>query len=184
MIEATTSNRRQKAVEDGGKLDAACRELQKRYPFKGTLGFFITQGEPTADQRKAIRAFKTPLQACSFAQFYALLVDAREYVECRKKYPFGSARDPKTDDAQALDQYETIDLVDDNGTQHSVSDIAALVQQGRRVALLGDYGAGKSMTLREVFLHLAEERRRRRLDSSRFCSICGTTRVSRILPKL
>lgn len=151
VIEATTSNRREKAQKDGAKLDRACRELQSKYPYRAVKGFFVTRDKPTTDQRQVIDKFPTPIQACSFNQFHSLLIKAEEYLACRNNYPFGSARDPETASHKLLEKYIPIDLIDDKGNVHSVSDLCENLSAGGRCVLLGDYGAGKSMTMRELY---------------------------------
>ncbi len=99
IIEATVSRRLDKAEKDGKKLKEACAGLSREHPFKRVKGYFVTRSEPTADQRKAIKALKTSdVVACSHAQLRAQLIDSREYLATRTNYPFGSARNPLSGD--------------------------------------------------------------------------------------
>ncbi len=158
LIEATTSRTKVKAEQDGKKLDALARDYGRKYPMHAVKGWFVTMDEPTADQRDAIRRLKnTAITAVSFAQFRSRLVDARTYLDDRLNHPFGSAR--------ALDEvgsyrnpgpYVRLDILEVGGAGEvwSVSDIVDSLLGGHRIVMLGDFGAGKSMTMREVFLTL------------------------------
>lgn len=57
--------------------------------------------------------------------------------------------------------YIPLDLLDlENGLQYSVPDIADGLSAGESYTLLGDYGAGKSMTLRQIYFSLRDKYRR------------------------
>lgn len=117
----------------------------------------------------AIKRIGSPVAAISYASFRSRLIDSRAYLEARSDHAFGSARDPETDGFRVKDTYVTLDFVDavDHRTQYGIAAIAEALDGGRRVVLLGDYGAGKSMTLREVYLH--SRLRHSKDDSARFC---------------
>jgi len=168
-IEATTSSAKEKAEKDGRKLKALTDQLARKYPYKAVKGFFITRGDPTAHQQDAIRKIGAPVAAISFAKFRARLIDSRAYLEARNDHAFGSARDPETDDVQIRDKYVSLDFVEivNPARRHSVIDVIDAVAGGHRVVLVGDYGAGKSMTMREVYLEF--RKRNFRSDDSRFC---------------
>ncbi|MGH7930238.1 MAG: hypothetical protein ACREQV_20870, partial [Candidatus Binatia bacterium] len=81
--------------------------------------------------------------------------------------PFGSARNPQPeaeDPRLQLEKYIPVPLtpLEGYGTSATMDlqDLVELVGEGKAVALLADYGAGKSMTLREVYLSLAERHRK------------------------
>jgi hypothetical protein len=169
IIEATTSSEKTKAESDGRKLKSLSDKLAREHPWKAIKAFFVTRGEPTPHQREVIRRIGPPVAAISYATFRARLIDTRAYLDARSDYAFGSARDPETNEFQVKDQYVTLDFVDavDHRTQYGVAAIADALDAGRRVVLLGDYGAGKSMTLREVYLHFRA--RHNKNDSARFC---------------
>ena len=97
LIECTTSRSKQKAIEDHEKLDKLSRKLAARYPEKFVKGWFVTQQEPTADQREVFRKGKGRQIPISFEQFRSKLVDAYTYLSARDLYPFGSLRDPETE---------------------------------------------------------------------------------------
>ena len=160
VVEATTSRALEKAKYDGTKLRDACERLAREHRFKAVKGFFVTQDDPTAQQRDAIAALNAPVTACSIAQFRSQLIDSREYLEMRLRYAFGSARNPFNDSTTDLERY--IPLGFSSGgrdaaarTSHSVDDIVRRMSDGLVTIVLGDFGAGKSMSLREVHSSLA-----------------------------
>lgn len=93
-----------------------------------------------------------------------MLVDASSYLDARDDHPFGSARDPGTsDDYKNPDRYIPLGMVSvrDPGAVWSVERVTDELREGGRVVVLGDYGAGKSMTLREAHRTLAADYRKR-----------------------
>ncbi|MFI6644420.1 NACHT domain-containing protein [Streptomyces sp. NPDC050504] len=160
IVECTVSRRKDKAEKDGKKLYEACLVKAREHPFKSIKGFFVTREEPTADQRMAIKGFNGPLVACSFAQLRSQLVDSLQYLKLRNSYPFGSAREPSTGDHADLKPYVAVDPVESGtGQPFSVTRVAQEVKGGKSVLLYGDYGAGKSMFLRELHQCLAKAHR-------------------------
>lgn len=160
IVECTVSRRKDKADKDGRKLHEACLVKARKYPFKSVKGFFVTREEPTADQRVVIKGFGPPLIACSFAQLRSQLVDSLGYLKLRGSYPFGSSREPSSGDHEDLKPYVAVDPVESGtGEPFSVAQVAQQVKDGKSVLLYGDYGAGKSMFLRELYQRLAEAHR-------------------------
>lgn len=160
LVEATVSRRLDKAKKDGDKLKSACDTFVKKYPMKAVKGYFVTRDEPTAEQRQYITRLNSGIAALSFAQLRGLLIDSREYLTVRSSYPFGSARNPLTGDVEDLGKYLPLGLLpmnaDGRAKPLSVAEISSRTAAGQTTILLGDFGAGKSMTLREVHRTLAE----------------------------
>ena len=158
-IEATTSRSLEKAQKDGKKLEEMCERLAAQHKFKAIKGYFVTRDDPTAQQRDAIRALRGPIVSCSLAQLRSQLIDSRDYLEVRAQYPFGSARNPETNSATDLEPYVPLGFtaVGPRATTsmaQSVGDIVDRLTGSETVVVLGDFGAGKSMSLREVHQHL------------------------------
>ncbi len=156
IVECTTSRKKQKAEEDFGKIEKLMRRLGAKRPEKHIKGWFVTLDEPTADQREIFKKKERRIVALSFAQFHSRLVDANSYLGMRGNYPFGSVRDPETGAANADIDYVPLDILDKADRLYSVEDLANGLQSGERFLILGDYGAGKSATLLEVFHRLAK----------------------------
>lgn len=155
IVECTMSRSKRKAEEDLEKLQKLARKLGSRHRQKFIKGWFVTLEEPTAAQRAVFRNVQGRIVAVSFEQFRSRLVDAKSYLVGRVNYPFGSVRDPETGAARTSLDYVPLDVVGDDGSLHSVEDICTALLNGMRLVLVGDYGAGKSATVREVFLKLS-----------------------------
>jgi hypothetical protein len=162
VIECTVSRSKDKARDDTLKISRLIRKLTVKHQTKFVKGWFITHEEPTADQRSAVRetAAKEKLQgaqvvAVSFDQFRSQLVDARSYLTQREHYPFGSVRDPSTGDPKYTPPYVPLDLIDRTGQTYDVDRICGELEAGETFVLLGDYGAGKSVTMRAIFFAAA-----------------------------
>lgn len=169
VIEATTSLEKAKAESDGRKLKALADQMAKRYVYKAVKAFFVTQSDPTAHQVEAIHKIGLPVVAISFAKMKARLIDSHAYMEARADHAFGSARDPETDALLVRDPYVALDFVDMDqaNRQYNLSSLVAQLNSNARIVLVGEFGAGKSMTLREIYLHF----RKRHLakDDAKFC---------------
>jgi hypothetical protein len=161
VVEATVSRRLDKAKKDGDKLKAACEKLSRQFRMKAVKGYFVTRDEPQADQRAYIEKLQAGIAVLSFSQLRSLLINSREYLSVRDRYPFGSARNPATGDVSDLGSYVSMGFMEAGQATAlktlTVADIAARVTAGTATILLGDFGAGKSMTLREVHRRLATQ---------------------------
>jgi hypothetical protein len=155
LVECTVSRRKDKADEDATKLAKLSPKIGTKHPTKIVKCWFITREEPTADQRAVIGTKKVPIVSISFDQFRSKLVDAKSYISHRREYPFGSARDLETDTFRIDVQYVPLDAVDSDGDLVSVNDIVKSLRNDEKLVVVGDYGAGKSSTLREIFFRLS-----------------------------
>ncbi len=157
IVEATISRRMEKAKQDVNKISKLLRKIQGKSGTRAVRGWFVTRDEPTADQRKVTDKFRSSINVLSFSQFQARLIDSRSYLSARDVYPFGSVRDPATGlhEKNKEIEYVALDLVQiSSRTSVPINGMISMVQSGSTVVLLGDYGAGKSMTLREVYREL------------------------------
>lgn len=136
-------------------------EQQRSGSMKGAIGWFVTKEEPTADQREEVRIHgKQQVKAVSFSQFQQSLVDVPAYFERRENHMFGSVIDPVTKAIRPSVTYIPLDLLDlESGEQLSVDVIASGLLHGQAYTILGDYGAGKSMTLRQIYFSLRDRYR-------------------------
>lgn len=152
LLEATTSRQKDKAVRDARKLASLAQKVQRQHPTLAVKCWFVTRQEPTADQREAVTRYQGLVAAISFSQFQSMLIDSRSYLDARDRYYFGSVRDPKTGSPNPSTQYVPLDLLEiESDKLWSISEVVDCLLTGRHVILLGDYGAGKSMSLREVY---------------------------------
>lgn len=155
LIEATVSRGKDKAQQDIKKMVGLAKKIQPQFQHKAVKCWFITKQEPTADQREVAKQHHSLVNALSFQQFQSKLIDAASYLNLRDNYPFGSVRDPDTGNPQTNIEYVPLDLLQfDMQKVWSVSEIRNAILDGKRFVILGDYGAGKSMTLRELYRNL------------------------------
>jgi hypothetical protein len=156
LLEATTSRKLEKAKQDVGKLAALASKLQRSTLHKAVRAWFVTRDEPTADQRKVAEKHRSFLTVLAFSQFQARLIDVRAYLAARQNYAFGSVRDPVTGGLHPTVDYVPLALTEPGKpTVRMPDDVVGFLAGGGRVVLLGDYGAGKSMTLQYVHRKLA-----------------------------
>ena len=156
LLEATTSRRLEKAREDIGKSVSLASRLQRSSSHKAVRCWFVTRDEPTAEQRKPAKKHKAFLTILSFSQFQSRLIDVGVYLTARENYAFGSVRDPVTGSPILSAEYVPLALAElGKSTICTPADVVEHLAKGSRIVLLGDYGAGKSMTLRYIHRRLA-----------------------------
>lgn len=163
LVEATSSRRKDNIANNVKKTLNAFSGIRGSFPNKVLKGWIITRDEPTADQRSVCDKHKSQLVIMSFAQFRAKLIDSINYLSLRCNYPFGSIRDPRDDTSWQIDRGEfvEVDLKDiESSDSLNVADITNIVLRNNSIIISGDFGAGKSMTLREVFFRLEHDFRR------------------------
>lgn len=161
-FEFTTQRSKDKATHDAAKIRDILKHFagQPENKFKLVQGFFVTQDEPTAEQRMAVSQVSTKsgiaIKAMSFISLQRTLIDTERYITLRRNAPFGStayqlAKSPP-DRTKA---YIEPDFQRLNPTQPaSLDQLTESIQNGGRVVLTADFGAGKSETLRQIFERL------------------------------
>ena len=152
LIECTTERRLEKFRTQINKLEIARRRLEERG--ETVALWIVTKHEPTPEQRTQAKGAR--IRALSLEEFQRQLVDARQYLEARWQYRFGSANDPEEGGHRLPDNEYVAQPLTRNGSsdEYSVSDICRLLISGTAIVLSGPFGAGKSLTLREVFKQL------------------------------
>ncbi|NOU05137.1 MAG: NACHT domain-containing protein [Hyphomicrobiaceae bacterium] len=159
-IEATTAKDEAKARKDIGKLEAGVAKLRQKFPDHSVRGIFVTLDDPTGHQGVVVTNAHPSVRHSTFDQLRARLIDARKYLEARSDYPFGSARDPRNN-APDISADEFIDVslfVNDDPKPKESADIARSIQGGgKKYLILGDFGVGKSMLLKHIFLFLKRQ---------------------------
>lgn len=158
LVEATVSQSKKKAIDDMKKIAQLARSYQEKYPNKAVKGWFVTKNEPTAEQRDAAKPFHHLIHPLSLSQFQSALIDVGAYFDARDHYSFGSVRDPSTGSPDPSSPYVPLDLLEvDSDRLWSINDLCSRIATGDRFLLLGDYGVGKSMTLRELYRGLKRD---------------------------
>jgi hypothetical protein len=165
IIEATCNPQKAKARQD---LDKSCelkKQLQRVYEGYNYRIWLITEKDPTPDQiaeaEAARKKGRCPISALSLNAFSQRLVDAPSYLSARENYPFGSVRNPNpAEQSRPVDERDFIPLDMVDAETHETTSPSALVERFLSspglYMLLGDFGAGKSMTMRHIFYQLRD----------------------------
>ena len=155
LIECSTDGRMEKYRQQVTKLISAKQFLER---VGETVKLrIVSSDEPTPLQRSHAKG--QGIIALSIQEFRRGLLDSRQYLELRWNIRFGSATDPE-DGSYVLSDDEYVEqplTAFDSDTTYSVRDICRLLGQGETVVLTGPFGAGKSLTIREVFRNLRRD---------------------------
>ncbi|MDP4013656.1 MAG: hypothetical protein Q8P38_03390 [Candidatus Nanopelagicales bacterium] len=150
--EFTVSPLKAKAVKDGEKLHELLRMLGGRPEnrYKTLSGWLVTESEPTAEQRDAIRRIAADgetIHIISYQVLRARLCDVERYLGCRGRAPFGSI--------SYVEHHASVDINPKFHDQSSEAlDVRTLVERiasGDRALLVGEFGVGKSHALKELY---------------------------------
>lgn len=165
LVECTMRREKEKTLYDLQKLFDASKEFRTSHSDRAVKCWFVTHLEPTADQcacRKEIKGAPEGLfNILSFAQFQAKLIDVYDYLQLRDRHKFGSIYDPKSSSTVGEVKYVEVGLrVNGDIEVRSAEFVANSALTGDRFTLLGEYGIGKSMTLRQIYRHLADAHRK------------------------
>ena len=117
----------------------------------------VTREEPTGEQLSQAKGLG--ITALSLQEFKRGLLDSAQYLESRWSYKFGSASDPEDGNHVLRDDEYVEQPLTSAGYHipHSIADICARLYSGKTIVLTGPFGAGKSLTLREVFRRLRRD---------------------------
>ena len=160
LIECTTERTMEKFRRQVEKLQAAKVYLERQGETVKLRA--VTLYEPTPQQRSNAKG--NGVTALSIQEFRRGLLDSHQYLTSRWKCAFGSATDPEHGShALSEDEYVEQPLTAFNSdVSYRVDDICRLVTEGNTVVLIGPFGAGKSLTMREVFKNLRRDHYRNR----------------------
>lgn len=161
-FEFTQMATKQKAEKDGKKLAELILKLDRDqvHRFKSKLGYFVTEQEPTAEQRGAIdkiaRDRQVPLKTMSISSLRGMLVDAEGYLSRRLEAPFGSTGFKFDGVSLGISEANYVEpvIATVGAPDQTVNELADEVLSGGRIVVTGDFGAGKSALLEQVFLRL------------------------------
>lgn len=157
-VECTTSLSPKKIEEDGKKM-VKFRESEIK---KGNIVklWIVTANTPGSDQVAAAR--EKYITILSLDNFRNRLLNSDSYLRCREKYKWGSATNPSDDDVDISRlKYQNTDLNDMKKCQRiGINALVDSLLSKSVVAVLGDYGMGKSMLVREVYNRINTRRRK------------------------
>ena len=163
LLMVTTSTKLSKVKEDVAKLEAA-RKVERATAASINL-WLITEKQLDAEHIRL--AGSHSVVVLTLEQFRRRYFDGHSYIALRRNAPFGSARNLR-DDSVALptDAYVPLPMraIQRSGPASSeigpatpvdIGWIAEKVVAGETVVLTAPFGAGKSLTTREVFNQIA-----------------------------
>jgi len=158
--EFTIERKKEKAEKDAKKLGDILSYL-KRKPenrYRTCTGWFVTKDDPTAEQRAAVeresRKREIPIFAISIVGLQIRLCDAGGYLRCRDNAPFGSTAYATP---VALPTVKVDPEFRRNNSSLSVKDVSQMLVNGERALLVGEFGAGKSYAMRELYRELRKQ---------------------------
>jgi hypothetical protein len=161
VVMATVSRKLDKTKDDVKKLQAAERiERQNGAPSVGK--WFITRDQLEAEHVKHCQS--NQVTALTLDQFRNRFFDARDYIAKRRNAAFGSARNISDNSISIpIDEYVRLPVrmiashegIADQVQERSLDDVEAEITGGGVAILVAPFGAGKSLTLREMFFRLS-----------------------------
>ena len=159
IVEATVSKKKDKARTDINKSIELARNFRANSSGKFVKIWFVTSTDPTVEQsevgKRARTKAKLPVEVISYKQLSSRIVDGPRYLEIRSHYPFGSIRSLDNDDSTQVDEDEYImqSITSYNGvvTIPIKNFSEQMLNNSGYYALVGEYGAGKSMSLRYIY---------------------------------
>lgn len=164
VVEATQSRKLEKIEHDLKKSIALVKQLRhsprfSEYNFRIIL---VTSEDPTADQNAYVKSSKAgcPKEVISFTDLFSRLFDARHYIRVRGDHSFGSVRDPANETNYKIPPSDYIATAlnhESTGESIKASDLAMRLPSGGRYVIYGDYGSGKSMTLRDIYFKTRDQ---------------------------
>lgn len=115
--------------------------------------YFVTNGNPKSliESGEAI-----DVEVHDRSTFASKFLGARFYINERRTAPFGSAVHPDTGTVDDK-PYTPIIYRDSEGGKYDVNRICKILQEGKKIALIGEFGTGKSRCLMEIFDHLSSD---------------------------
>lgn len=118
--------------------------------------YFITLDDPTDALIESGKANHVEVQ--SVLQFLNYLFGTLRYSTVRRTRAFGSAVDIYSGQPDES-KYVRVGYFDEAGTAFSTEKIAEELLKNRTVVLIGDYGAGKSRCVKELFEYLTSQQK-------------------------
>lgn len=158
-LEVTVAKTVKHTADSCAKLDSLVKRLRSMHPDKGVTGWYITRFEPTGEQGAVLAQYRTTVNHRTYEAFYASIVDAKEYLVERPKKPFGSIRSPENDRFDAELKYTPTKILNVNtgDFSHTGSIVRDMTRAPYRALIVGEYGVGKSMALRDIFRRLSDQ---------------------------
>jgi ABC-type dipeptide/oligopeptide/nickel transport system ATPase component len=143
---------------------------------------FITLDEPTEALIESGKANYVEVQ--SISQFLNYLFGTLRYGTVRRTLPFGSAVDIYSGQPDQT-KYVKVSYFDEAGNAFTTERIAEELLNNRTIVLIGDYGAGKSRCVKELFelLHFQQKENYRHSIAINLKDNWGLKRASEIITR-
>lgn len=171
LIMVTTSTKLEKATSDVRKLSAA--EIIERKTATAVSKWLITSKQLDAQHIELAR--KSNVTVLTLDQFKQRFFDGRSYISKREVASFGSARNPSDNSVtisnnayvplpmavvdQVIVSGKTGQHIEERLSAIDINGLCQLIEDGYVVVLVAPFGAGKSLTTREVFGSIASKYR-------------------------
>lgn len=165
IIEATLDRKEEKLKNDINKTLALIKR-ERRSTTKQVRAFIIIGEEPSQHQAALIQQNRNHITFETFHRFQSRIFDGVAYLAQRDKHRFGSILNPE-DMTVHLDWGDFIEvpyIASEDGTSLSIDEVVTNVLKGARAVIVGDFGIGKSMGLREIYRRLSQRYRDGQID--------------------
>jgi hypothetical protein len=152
VVEATIEHNLEKVRSDINRLSMARNSLFSNQNIVSDC-YLVLQKPPTpamADAGKELH-----VKVVSFSRFEKQFFDYDSYKNARLKVQFGSSINVFTG-APDSSEYVPVAYVRQDGSKTDLTGLAKLIAKGKKIVLLGQYGAGKSRCVRELFAQLSD----------------------------
>lgn len=159
--EFTVARTVDKAKKDGEKVAELLRDVGScsGNALKTRTGWLVTLEEPLAGQRTAIEEIAKKhgerIHIISIATLHQRICNSELYIQARDNAPFGSISFGGQPNVKAPNV--PVGLESPTGDRISVREMADRLRSGQRSLLVGNYGVGKSHTLREIYSILRKD---------------------------
>ena len=164
LLMVTADTKLSKVKDDVAKLNSA--EKQERKSSAAIKKWLITEKQLNAEHINHARGHG--VEILTLRQFRDRFFNGRDYLAKRRNAAFGSSRNLRDGsitipEDEYVDLPMTVEVLPSSGARPSeysgvtLDEVADRVKQGSTVILLGPFGAGKSLTARQVFLQLTKE---------------------------
>lgn len=154
FVECTTEETVKKVRYDVDKLKVIIPKTQNS-THKLVRGVIVTHRTPTQHQIDAVKPYSSIIRIVSLERLQAEFVDVSSYLNARSSYRYGSAQNLKDQSINIPDNIfvePTFALID-NTTSISFQKLRErCIVEACITLVTGDFGVGKSMTCREIFL--------------------------------
>lgn len=156
-LEVTVAKTARHTSESCAKLESLVKRLRSSHPDKGITAWYVTRFEPTGEQGAILARYRDTVNHRTYEAFYASIVDAKEYLIERPKKAFGSIRSPEDGRFDVELKYTPTKIlnVSTGSFSHTASIAGDITRSPYRALIVGEYGAGKSMALRDIFQRLS-----------------------------